>query len=294
MITPRIPSEPISIRSGLGPAPEPGSRLLSHTPCGCDRADRLDHVVHVGELRREVTAGPGRDPPAERRELERLRKAAHGESALAKLVLQHRPGRAGLDARRARYFVHLNDPVERAEVDRDHAGILTGQPRLHPAADAGAAAEGDRRVALVATPREHGLDLSLASRPGDDVGRVGKLAAKSAHDVAVRTSKRMESARVGVVLADLGEGGRRRDAGRRQLHGRERHRLLDLLAAEAQPLLGERAHSFERRAIGLGGLGPPPPVLAPIGQLALPIVPEPGKSFIAPLMSASCTFGAVA
>ena len=33
-ITPRIPSEPISIRSGLGPAPEPGSRRLSQSPAG--------------------------------------------------------------------------------------------------------------------------------------------------------------------------------------------------------------------------------------------------------------------
>ena len=30
---PRIPSEPISSRSGLGPAPEPGSRRVSITPC---------------------------------------------------------------------------------------------------------------------------------------------------------------------------------------------------------------------------------------------------------------------
>ena len=34
VITPRIPSEPISIRSGETPAPEPGSRRDSHTPLG--------------------------------------------------------------------------------------------------------------------------------------------------------------------------------------------------------------------------------------------------------------------
>ena len=33
-ITPRIPSEPISARSGEGPAPEPGSRRLSQVPRG--------------------------------------------------------------------------------------------------------------------------------------------------------------------------------------------------------------------------------------------------------------------
>jgi hypothetical protein len=34
VITPRMPSEPIRSRSGLGPAPDPGSRRLSHGPRG--------------------------------------------------------------------------------------------------------------------------------------------------------------------------------------------------------------------------------------------------------------------
>jgi len=34
VITPNIPSEPITIRSGLGPAPDPGSLLDSITPVG--------------------------------------------------------------------------------------------------------------------------------------------------------------------------------------------------------------------------------------------------------------------
>jgi hypothetical protein len=34
VITPSVPSEPISIRSGLGPAPDPGRRRLSHSPDG--------------------------------------------------------------------------------------------------------------------------------------------------------------------------------------------------------------------------------------------------------------------
>jgi len=31
---PSVPSDPIKSRSGLGPAPEPGSRLVSMTPLG--------------------------------------------------------------------------------------------------------------------------------------------------------------------------------------------------------------------------------------------------------------------
>ena len=34
VMMPRMPSEPISSRSGLGPAPEPGSRRVSITPFG--------------------------------------------------------------------------------------------------------------------------------------------------------------------------------------------------------------------------------------------------------------------
>ncbi len=34
VITPSVPSDPISIRSGETPAPEPGSRRDSHTPTG--------------------------------------------------------------------------------------------------------------------------------------------------------------------------------------------------------------------------------------------------------------------
>ena len=34
VITPRIPSLPTTIRSGLGPAPDPGRRRLSHHPFG--------------------------------------------------------------------------------------------------------------------------------------------------------------------------------------------------------------------------------------------------------------------
>ena len=63
-------------------------------------------------------------------------------------------------------LVDLEHPVEPAEVDRDGAGILARQPRLDPAADAGAAAVGDRGEPLVAAPREHRLDLRLVARAG--------------------------------------------------------------------------------------------------------------------------------
>src|SRR5882672_8297334 len=33
-ITPSVPSEPMNMRSGLGPAPDPGNRRVSNMPCG--------------------------------------------------------------------------------------------------------------------------------------------------------------------------------------------------------------------------------------------------------------------
>ena len=69
-------------RSGAGP------RQAAALP-GADRADRphrLDQVVDVRIEGREVPAGPSGDPAAKGRVLERLRKVAQGEAAIAQLV----------------------------------------------------------------------------------------------------------------------------------------------------------------------------------------------------------------
>ena len=89
---------------------------------------------------REVAAGPGRDPAAERRVLEGLREVAQGQAVLAQLLLQPRARRARLDPRRQRAGVDLQHAVEPAQVDRHRRPLA--QPRLDPADDAGAAAEG--------------------------------------------------------------------------------------------------------------------------------------------------------
>ena len=80
VMIPSAPSEPIIIRSGLGPAPEPGRRRDSIDAGGRDRADAFDEIVDMGVERGEVAAGAGRDPAAERRELEALRIVADGEA----------------------------------------------------------------------------------------------------------------------------------------------------------------------------------------------------------------------
>ena len=70
--------------------------------------------------RREVPAGPGRDPAAQGRVLEGLREVAQGQAVLAQLLLEPRPARPGLDPRRQRARVDFDHPVEPAQVHRHH------------------------------------------------------------------------------------------------------------------------------------------------------------------------------
>ena len=150
------------------------------------RPHRLDQVVDVGVEGREVAAGAGRDPAAQRRVLERLREVAQGEAVLAQLLLEHaarwrRPGSA---------------PPSRPRRPRGRGPSAAGRcvttpgyslahPRLDPADDAGAAAVGDRRRPLVGAEVEDDVDVLGGLGVRDQVGRVRELAPKAADDVAV-------------------------------------------------------------------------------------------------------------
>jgi hypothetical protein len=57
VITPRIPSDPSSIRSGEGPAPEPGRRRDAHVPVGV--------IARTASTRSSTCVGPtAKCPPA--------------------------------------------------------------------------------------------------------------------------------------------------------------------------------------------------------------------------------------
>ena len=136
--------------------------------------------------RREVAAGAGRDPAAERRELERLREVAQRQPVLAELLLEPRAGRAGLDARRARDRVDLEHAVERAAGRSTTAPRSRPRPRLDAADDARAAAVRDRRRARRrrtsrAPPRPRPRRAGSATTSGG----WSKSPAERAHDVAV-------------------------------------------------------------------------------------------------------------
>ena len=65
VITPRMPSEPISIRSGLGPAPDPGSLRLSQGPRGVmARTDSTRSSMWVGPVAKWPPARVAIQPPS--------------------------------------------------------------------------------------------------------------------------------------------------------------------------------------------------------------------------------------
>ena len=207
VITPRMPSEPISIRSGLGPAPEPGQPPALPGAGRGDRAHRLDQVVDVGVDGREVAAGAGRDPAAERRELERLREVAQGEPVLARAG-PRAPGRARRpgSAPRARPRSTSSTRSSRAEVDRHRAGVarrrLAARRRrrrwCRPRTGSPPAPASAHQASTASTSR-------LVARARDQVRRVVDLAAKAADDVAVGLAERVRDALAAVVADDLRE-----------------------------------------------------------------------------------------
>src|SRR6185369_8493071 len=142
-------------------------------------AQRFHELVHVGVERRVVAARAGGDPAPEGRELERLREVAEGERMRTELVLERGPEDAGLDARRARGAIDLEDAIEVAEVERHDAGVPAARGRFDATDDARAAAvrNGDRPRARA--PVEHGDDVRFVARKGDDVGRAAEVTTDS-------------------------------------------------------------------------------------------------------------------
>ena len=187
---------------------------------------------------------------------------AKGDTLLAELVLQPRSGRAGLDPRRARDLIDLQDPIQGAHVDRDRPTVGVADPRLHPADHAGAAAIRDRREPRVGAPAEHRLDLRFVTRMGDQVRRIVEPSPEAAHHVAIGLAQRVRGPLVRIVPADPREGRWRLHPWGPELDRLEGHRLLDPVPPEPQPLADPGGSRLEVRARELAVLCAPPPVLA--------------------------------
>ena len=210
----------------------------------------------------EVAARPGREPAAERGELERLREEPQREATGPELVLQVRPEHACLHQRRPAGRVDLQHPAHRAEVEADRAGVLVADSRLDPTDDRRPAAEGDDGDPGVAAPVEDLGDLGLAGGPDDQVRDGVESAEQRAHDVAEgpavtvgepvrRVLGRQDGERVRwpdparrhrerlhrrcLVPLEVGAGEQRRDPSGQLPELAPRHRALDVAPAPPRP-----------------------------------------------------------
>ena len=190
--------------------------------------------------RREVAAGAGGDPAAERRELERLREVAQRQPVLAELVLELRARRAGLDraARETRSTSSTRSSAPQVDRHRGRVALDRGSTpptTLVPPPNGIAAAPAD------GAPVEQPRHVGLVARARDHVGRVVDLAAEGAHHVAVGPAVGVGGALVGVGRADLGQRrGRLEPRGAGARGPSSRHRALDLRGPEAEVLAGRR------------------------------------------------------
>ena len=177
VMTPSVPSEPSSIRSGDGPAPEPGQPPRLPRAARRDRADALDEVVDVRELRREVPAGARRDPAAERRELERLREEAHRQAVRAEQLLdaagRSRPRRCAPRAR----------PRRARAARRARRGRATARRRSAP----GSAARRRRRRS---SRRRRGSTATFAPAAHSSSASTSRLVARARDEVRARARRR--------------------------------------------------------------------------------------------------------
>src|SRR5437764_6003546 len=210
-----------------------------------------------------MAARTGREPSAERRELERLREVAQRVAVGPQLVFEDGTERAPLYARGARDGIDLEHAIERGEVDARHAGIrVAHQPGLDTTHHRRPAAVRNGRHIGARTPVEQRDDLVLVAREGDDVGGRVELTTKTAHDVAVRLAVGVRRAIEEVGRSDRGERRRWAHARGPQLDGGQVGRRADLDVGPPESFADgatEPAHAVGRKRLVLPAPAPPRP-----------------------------------
>ena len=173
------------MRSGLGPAPEPGQAARLHDACRRHRAQAFDEIVDVRIEGGEMPAGAGGDPAAQSRELEALRVMPDGEAVRLQRRLDRGAANASLNARGAARRVDLEHPVQAAHVEADRPGEGVADRGLDAAHDRGAGAEGYDGDVRAGRPVEHGGDIGLVLRQSDVVRRIGEVAGEGANGLRI-------------------------------------------------------------------------------------------------------------
>ena len=175
-------------------------------------AGAFDEVVDMRVERGVVAARARGDPAAQGRAAIGLHVVAHGEGAVAQLVLDRGPIDAALDARGVAHRIDFQHLVHVARRDRHHLVELgAGLDALHHRR---AAAVGDRLGADPVAPVEQAHDVLLVLGEGHGVGRVGHLPHEHARGVEARLAVAVLQPRqvIGAhdVLQRIGHGHARR------------------------------------------------------------------------------------
>ena len=165
--------------------------------------------VHGGE----VAAGPGGQPAPECRELEALGEVAKGEPVGPELGLEHGPEGSGLDPGGPADPVDLDHPVEAGQVKGEDAAERVADVGLHPADHRGAPSVGDCGHASRRAPVEQRHHIGLVGRMGDDVRRMGQVAAQETDGVPVGPTVRVGGPVPAIGRAHMRQGTGRADTG---------------------------------------------------------------------------------
>ena len=144
-------------------------------------------------------------------------------------IFECRPVDASLNSRGTGDTIDLDDLIQSSEIDRHDTRVSIADAALHPADDAGTAAEGNRRNILAAAPVEQIEDGLFAFRKGHPIRRLGKVPTKCANEIPIRSPEAVAGTFTGVI----GE------------HRSQSFGTLDTRGAEIEFLYARRREHFD-------------------------------------------------
>ena len=184
-----MPSEPISIRSGEGPAPEPGSRRLSQVPRGViARTDSTRSSMWVSSVAKWPPARVAIQPPRVEysKDCGKWRRVSPCSRSWSSS-----PGPVAPAWIRAASELGSTSSTRSS---RRRSSETTGRSPSRgstPPTTLVPAAERDNRRPLGLGPAQHRLDLRLVLREGDQVRRVLELPVEPPHHIPVGLPQRV-------------------------------------------------------------------------------------------------------
>ena len=215
VMIPSTPSDPRNSRSGLGPAPDPGSRRVCTTPAGVTtRTLSTNSSIWVNRLAKCPPERVAIQPPSV--ENSKLCGKCRSVSPCGRNCASSAGPNTPPSIRAAREAASTSSTRSScAQVDRDRAA--RGGRRRHPAHHAAAGAERDHLRAGARRPVQHRDQPCLVRRIRHHVRRVGVVAEQAAQRVGIALAESVRGAVVGARSSSIAArlaGGDRRGAAR--------------------------------------------------------------------------------